>query len=205
MENIICGKRKLFLNGGALALAAAAVGQAPMTASAQQMLRELPNSGGMTGTINNKTKEIYIFGALTDKDHVNTNIQVNILEVPPERYSITKVENNNQTVNWNVWALRLGFGVTFDPSIVRASANFFTKLKWVPERNCLVYWGGTVRPGQTLVKRWGIDYRGGGPIVVQHYERTGNSKEEVTEEMVNKGWGDKPVDAVINLKLQVIE
>ncbi|MER9483440.1 DUF6423 family protein [Mesorhizobium sp. M0494] len=166
----------------------------------------MANAGGMTGTINLETHEIYIAGALSDRDNVNTVIQVNILGVPPGRYSVTKVEYNGQSVSWNVWALRFGFGVTYDATIAQAGSNYFTKIKWVPDRNCLVFYGGVVSPKQVLVKRWGIDYKGGGPIVVQHYERTTqpSGTEEVTDEEVAKGWGDRPVEAVINLTLQVI-
>lgn len=199
MKELSLNRRGL-ITGGVVAAGAGFLESISSTASAQ--VRPLPNAGGMTGSINYETKEIYIFGALTDKDDVNTNIQVNILDVKPGIYSVTKVEANNQTVDWNVWALRFGYGVTYEPNVVRATSNYFRKLKWAADRNCLVYYGGTVRPGQMLVKRWGIDYKGGGPIQVQHYERT--TGDEVTDEDVAKGWGDKPVNATINLTLEVI-
>jgi hypothetical protein len=200
MGELIPTRRILFQTGGALAAGLAASQFCSSGALAQ--VRHVPGAGGMSGSINLHTKEIYIFGALTDRDNINTNIQVNILDVPPGNYAVTKVEINNQTVGWNVWALRFGFGVTYDPNIVLAASNLFTKVKWIADRNCLVYYGGTVNPQQTLVKRWGIEYKGGGPIQVQHYERT--CPTEVTDDVVNKGWGDKPVDAIINLKLQPI-
>lgn len=193
-------ERRALIAGGVLASGAGIIHS--MTSSALAQVKPLPNAGGMTGTINYITKEIYIFGALTDKDDVNTNIQVNILDVKPGVYSVTKVEANNQTVDWNVWALRFGYGVTYEPNIVRASSNYFTKIKWAADRNCLVYYGGTVKPGQILVKRWGFDYKGGGPIQIQHYERT--TPDAVTDEEVEKGWGDKPVSATINLTLDVV-
>lgn len=200
MAELMPDRRLLLKTCGALTAGLAASQFYSPHALAQ--VRHIPGAGGMSGSINLRTKEIYIFGALTDRDNINTNIQVNILDVPPGNYAVTKVEINNQSVGWNVWALRFGFGVTYDPRIVTASSNFFTKIKWVADRNCLIFYGGVVQPQQTLVKRWGIEYKGGGPIQIQHYERT--DPDEVTDEVVDKGWGDKAVDAVINLKLQPI-
>lgn len=157
---------------------------------------------GMNGTINHKTREIYLVGSLTDRDNFNTVIVVSLLNVPAGEWKVTKIEHNGQTKPWGLWALQLGFATRFNEDVSPAS-NLFTRFSFVAERNCLVFDKGTVEPSQTLIKSWTMRHTEG-PVHVLHYERTGNMGKPLTTEEIRKGWGNKSIDQVMNVNLQVV-
>lgn len=158
---------------------------------------------GMSGTINHKTREIYLVGALTDRDNFNTVIAVSLLNVPPGEWKVTKIEHNGQTKSWGLWALQLGFATRFNRNVKPAS-NLFTRFSFVPERNCLVFDKGAVEPSQTLIKSWAMRHTEG-PVHVLHYERPEKMDKPLTTEQIRKGWGNKSIDQVMNINLQVID
>jgi len=154
----------------------------------------------MNGTINRKTREIYLVGSLTDRDNFNTVIVVSILNAQPGRWKVTKIEHNGQSKPWAMWALQLGFATRFDEKAVPTS-NLFTRFTFVKSRNCLVFDKGVIQPSQTLVKTWTMIHTEG-PIHVLHYERTGDMRAPMTTEQIQKGWGSKAIDQVMNITLQ---
>jgi hypothetical protein len=156
----------------------------------------------MSGTINARTREIYMVGELSDRDNFNTVILVSLLNVPSGEWTVTKVERNLQSKPWTLWALQLGYATRFNEQVT-PQANLFTRFTFVDERNCLVFDNGIVRPSQTLIKRWVIKHTEG-PVHVLHYERPSTMGAPLTNEQIKKGWGNKPIDQVMNITLQEI-
>lgn len=197
MNSFDSSKRTFATAFGALALAGSIT---PRDAAAQAGgSRE---AIGMSGTINHKTREIYLFGSLTDKDNFNTVIAVAMLNVPPGKWRMTKVEHNGQSKDWGLWALQLGFSTRFIKS-EKPRCNYYTRMTFVDSRNCLVFDKGVVMPGQTLVKSWSMTH-GEGPIHVLHYERPEKMSTPLTEAEIKKGWGNKAIDQVMNVTLQEV-
>lgn len=158
---------------------------------------------GMHGTINKETQEIYLVGSLTDRDSFNTVIAVNLLNVPPGEWKFTKVEHNGQSKAWGLWALQLGYATRFN-KLASPRCNYFTRFTFVDSRNCLVFDKGAVEPGQTLIKSWTMVHTEG-PVIVLHYERPEKMGTPLSHEEIMKGWGNKSIDQVMNVTLQVIE
>lgn len=184
----------------ALALGAAVSAMAVSSARAQP--GGVRDAVGMSGTINYKTREIYLVGSLTDKDNFNTVIAVVLLNVPKGKWRMTKVEHNGQTKGWGLWALQLGYATRF----VKTEAprcNYFKRMTFVDSRNCLVFDEGAVLPQQTLIKSWSMVH-GEGPIHVLHYERPDVMGAPLTPEEIRRGWGNKSVDQIMNVTLQEI-
>ena len=173
---------------------------APVTASAQ--VGSSRDAVGMSGTINHRTREIYLTGSLTDKDNFNTVIAVVLLNVPKGKWRMTKAEHNGQSKGWGLWALQLGYATRFVKTEV-PKCNYFRRMTFVDSRNCLVFDDGSVLPNQTLIKSWTM-LHGEGPIHVLHYERPETMGAPLTEAEIKKGWGNKAVDQMMNVTLQEI-
>lgn len=117
-----------------------------------------------TGTINLATDAITVDGAIDSDENI---IVVTLSTIPTGRWSVTKNERNDTGAPWRGWEIIFGPDTEVPPDAV-FSSNFFTQVTAVPSRNALVFHGGEVPPGATLIKSFEVIQLNTGGMVMSH-------------------------------------
>jgi hypothetical protein len=169
----------------------------------------LASAGVMTGTLNTDTNEIELFGSIS----ADLKIQLNITNLSPGDYIVTKHEQNLTDDSWYAWDMVFGDPILFDqtgerttehnPAIL-SNSNFFNQSTATFARNALTFHDGVVNPGETLIKTFGITHNSGIAVFL-HHERYLFG--EPTSEEIEDGFGVNPLDppdVIIDLELTII-
>lgn len=141
----------------------------------------------MAATIDPEHRIIMVSGGI-DQNEATIVLRISVPE--PGTWTIIKAEVNLTNEAWTAWQIGLGekIYIPSDPSQRLLLSRQFSKCKFMPERNAIMFHGGEVRPSDAIFKIARLEVET--PDLSLSHSRLVEDDPEAIERAVRNGFGD---------------
>lgn len=152
----------------------------------------------MTGTADVGRRVLMITGAIDTTDH---DVSVSVSLPEPGRWQVIKAETNLTDQTWVAMQAVMDEDSTFLDDEMLMSPQF-AKSFMTPDQRRLTFYGGEVRPGETVLKTYSMETGGRKPTYF--YSRyspiatdSAEQSQQTLDELVSNGMSQRPVVELI--------